>query len=271
VDQPRPIDVLHLGTPGVICCFEQDDAIVDPGPESARRTLLDALDAVPRRILLTHVHLDHSASVGALVRDWPDVEVWVHERGAAHLVDPSRLVSSATRIYGDDMDRLWGAIVPVPEANLRVLSGGETVEGYRVEYTPGHASHHVAYLHEASGTALCGDVAGIRIGGELLIAPTPPPDIDIEAWHDSLAKIAAWAPQRLALTHFGSFTDVPEHLERLHAEIDESVELASRVDEETYRRRMAERFAATEAARAYERAAPPPTLYPGLARYLRNR
>ncbi|MCW2991113.1 MAG: fold metallo-hydrolase, partial [Solirubrobacterales bacterium] len=267
------LDVLHLGTPKVICCHEPEPGVlVDPGPASSFENLLAALDgAEPRRILLTHIHLDHAGATGLLVRRFPDAEVWVHERGAAHVVDPSRLVASATRLYGDDMDRLWGEIVPVPEANLRVLSGGERLEGFRVEYTPGHASHHVAYLHEASGTALCGDVAGIRIGDGPLIAPTPPPDIDIEAWHDSLEKIAAWRPRRLALTHWGSFTDVDEHLAGLHAELDESVRLAAELDEEGYRQRMFERYAATAEEASYRQAGPPPTLHPGLERYLRKR
>lgn len=266
----RELDVLHLGNPRVICCHEPEPGVlVDPGPAASVENLLAALgDVVPRRILLTHIHLDHAGATGLLVRRFPDVEVWVHRIGARHVVDPSRLVASATRLYGDDMDRLWGEIVPVPEASLRVLDGGEAIEGYRVEYTPGHASHHVAYLHEATGTALCGDVAGVRIGDGPLIAPTPPPDIDVEAWHASLDVVAAWKPERLALTHWGSFTDAEDHLTRLHDELDESVRLATELDEEGYRQRMAQRFAAAGARASYEQAAPPPTLYPGLARYL---
>jgi glyoxylase-like metal-dependent hydrolase (beta-lactamase superfamily II) len=146
------------------------------------------------------------------------------------------------------------------------------VEGsYRVEYTPGHASHHVSYLHEASGTALCGDVAGVRIGDGPLIAPTPPPDIDIEAWHRSLDIVAAWRPERLALTHFGSFTDVEDHIARLHAELDESLRLAEELDFDAYSARMAERFGKAGDAAAFLQASPPSTLYPGLERYLRKR
>src|SRR5918911_3187880 len=227
----REIDVLHQGVPRAICCFQIDDVIVDPGPESSHRALLDGLDGfVPRAILLTHIHFDHAGATGALCRLWPDAEVWVHERGARHMADPSRLVASAQRIYGDQFATLWGEVVPVPQERMRVLTGGERLDGFQVEYTPGHASHHVAYLHEASGTALCGDVAGARIGDGPLIAPTPPPDIDIEAWHRSIDVIADWSPERLALTHWGSFTDVAEHLEGLHAELDESVEAARTLD-----------------------------------------
>lgn len=269
----RELDVQHLGHPLVVCCHEPEPGvIVDPGPSSSLDGLLEALgDVEVRRILLTHIHLDHAGATGLLVQRFPAAEVWVHERGAPHVADPSKLVASATRLYGDDMDRLWGAITPVPAERLRVLSGGEVIEGYRVEYTPGHASHHVAYLHEATGTALCGDVAGVRIGDGPLIAPTPPPDIDVEAWHTSLGRIAAWRPERLALTHWGSFDDVEDHLDRLHAELDESTRLARILDARGYEARMAERFAAATEEDAYLRASPPPTLHPGLDRYVRKR
>ncbi|MEO6496862.1 MAG: MBL fold metallo-hydrolase [Solirubrobacteraceae bacterium] len=268
----RELDVMHLGHQRVVCCHEPEPGvIVDPGPSSALDSLLAALgDVEVRRILLTHIHLDHAGATGLLVQRFPAAEVWVHERGAPHLVDPAKLVASATRLYGDDMDRLWGEIVPVPAERLRVLSGGETIEGYRVEYTPGHASHHVAYLHAATGTALCGDVAGVRIGDGPLIAPTPPPDIDIEAWHRSLERIAAWRPERLALTHWGSFGDAVDHLARLHEELDQSVRQAQALGPEGYRAHMAKRFAAATDEASYHRASPPPTLHPGLDRYLRK-
>jgi glyoxylase-like metal-dependent hydrolase (beta-lactamase superfamily II) len=134
--------------------------LVDVGPESAQHTLLDALgDDVPRALLLTHIHFDHAGAAGALVRRWPHLEVWVHERGAPHLANPERLVSSARRLYGDAFDRLWGEVVPIPEQNLRVLTGGETIGDWRVAYTPGHASHHVTYLDQRTGAAFTGDVA----------------------------------------------------------------------------------------------------------------
>ena len=121
----RDIDVRHLGIPLVICCHVIDDVIVDPGPESTMDTLLAELgDWQPAKILLTHIHLDHAGAAGALAQRWPDAEVWVHERGARHMLDPSRLMASAARIYGADMDRLWGDMHPVPEDRLRVLSGG---------------------------------------------------------------------------------------------------------------------------------------------------
>src|SRR5215207_10013861 len=204
----RAIDTRHLGIEKVICCWEVDGVLVDPGPQSTEATLLEALDGqVPRAILLTHIHFDHAGATGALVRRWPDVPVYVHERGARHMASPERLVASAARLYGgeDGLRRTWGDVVPVPERNINVLRGGETVLGdYRVEYTPGHAVHHVSFLHEPSGTAFVGDVAGVRIPpAEHVMVPTVPPDVDIEAWDRSIALVEGWSPAALALTHFG--------------------------------------------------------------------
>ena len=111
----RVIDVMHLGRPHVIGCWEVDGVLVDPGPESSLPTLLEALGGEqPRALLLTHIHLDHAAATGALVRRWPDLEVYVHERGAPHLIDPSKLLASAERLYGDRMERLWERSCPCP-------------------------------------------------------------------------------------------------------------------------------------------------------------
>src|ERR687893_425619 len=147
----RAIDTRHMGQEKVICCWEVDGVLVDPGPQSTEETLLEALGGEqPRALLLTHIHFDHAGATGALVRRWPDLEVYVHERGAPHLIDPSKLLASAERLYGDKLEYLWGEILPVPKENVRVLGGGESVLGMRVAYTPGHASHHVCYLHEDS-------------------------------------------------------------------------------------------------------------------------
>jgi glyoxylase-like metal-dependent hydrolase (beta-lactamase superfamily II) len=241
----RVIDVMHLGRPHVIGCWEVDGALVDPGPESSLQTVLNALgDEQPRAVLLTHIHLDHAAATGALVRRWPELEVYVHERGAPHLIDPSKLLASAERLYGDQMQRLWGEIVPVPEANVRVLSGGETVLGMRVAYTPGHASHHVCYLHEDSGTAFVGDVAACRIPpSQLIMPPTPPPDINVEVWEESLDLVASWSPQRLALTHFGAVEDdVPGYLEAARARLREEADLAKEMPQDAYERDLQRRI-----------------------------
>jgi glyoxylase-like metal-dependent hydrolase (beta-lactamase superfamily II) len=228
---------MHLGRPHVIGCWEVEGALVDPGPESSLSTVLEAIgEEQPRAVLLTHIHLDHAAATGALVRRWPDLEVYVHERGAPHLIDPSKLLASAERLYGDKLGYLWGEILPVPEENVRALSGGENVLGMKVAYTPGHASHHVAYFHEGSGTAFTGDVAACRIPpSQLVVPPTPPPDINVEVWEDSLDTVAAWGPQRLALTHFGAVEDdVPGHIEKVRAKLREEAELARRLPKDEY-------------------------------------
>jgi glyoxylase-like metal-dependent hydrolase (beta-lactamase superfamily II) len=271
----REIDVHHLGRPLVICCYALDGVIVDPGPESSHATLLDALgDEVPERILLTHIHLDHAGATGALVRRWPEVEVWVHAVGAPHLADPSRLVDSASRLYGDDMGRLWGEIVAVPERNLRVLEGGERIGPWRVAHTPGHARHHVSYLHEPTGTAFVGDVGGVRIGAGPTLPPTPPPDIDLEAWHASLRRLADWDPARLAVTHFGAHQDVDGQLAAMHAALDRWGELARRTDAEGFRDAVVAEMRGVPdpaVAEALMQAMPPDTLWPGLDRYWRQR
>lgn len=271
----RVIDVMHLGRPRVIGCWEVGEVLVDPGPTSCLPTLLGALDGWrPEALLLTHIHLDHSGASGALVRMWPDLEVYVHQRGAPHLVDPSRLLASAQRLYGDDMDRLWGEVVPVPEANLRVLTGGETVrDGFEVAYTPGHASHHVSYLHQ--GTAFVGDVAGVRITPEALtIPPTPPPDIDVEAWRDSLDRIRAWSPDRLAFTHFGAAENVEAQLEEVGRRLDQWAARAREQDRDRFIAGVVgelESAVDPQSVAAYIQAAPPEQLYAGLSRYWRKR
>jgi glyoxylase-like metal-dependent hydrolase (beta-lactamase superfamily II) len=273
----RVIDVMHLGRPHVIGCWEVDGALVDPGPESSMQTLLEALDdEPPRALLLTHIHLDHAAATGALVRRWPELEVYVHERGAPHLVDPSKLLASASRLYGEAMDRLWGEIVPVPEANVRALAGGETVLGMRVAYTPGHASHHVSYLHEESGTAFVGDVAAVSIpGANLIVPPTPPPDIDVELWEESLGIVEAWRPRRLALTHFGAIEEPPPHLAGVRERLREEAQLARELSEQDYEQRHRARVAAAasdpKAAEELIQCVPPEYQWRGLDRYWRKR
>jgi glyoxylase-like metal-dependent hydrolase (beta-lactamase superfamily II) len=272
----RPIDVMHLGHEHVICCWEVGDVLIDPGPQSCEDTLLAALDhRQPKALLLTHIHFDHAGAAGALVRRWPDLPVYVHERGAPHLADPAKLVASAARLYGGEegLARLWGEVVPVPEENLRILEGGETgVEGaFRVEYTPGHASHHVCYLHEDTCTAFVGDMAGVRIPPEpFTLAPTPPPDIDVGAWEASLETIRGWEPQALCLTHFGRVDEPAEQLERVRKTLREQADAAAEHDVdgfvEAYTARVRE--AAGDAADPILQAAPLDQLYLGLERWL---
>lgn len=268
----RLIDTVHLGYDRVIGAYEIDGVVVDPGPAVS----LGALDEVePRALLLTHIHLDHAGGTGVLVRRYPDLEVYVHERGAPHLVDPSRLLRSAGMLYGDDMDVLWGEVAPVPERNVVPLSGGETVlDRFRVEYTPGHASHHVCYLDTEDATAYVGDVAGVRVPpGDHTIAPTPPPDIDVERWLRSLDLVQGWEPRRLALTHFGFVDDAPAGLDRARAALRRQLEWAEGgADEFALRYAEHNRSAISgEEAVRLEQAAPSDQLRSGIERYLRKR
>jgi glyoxylase-like metal-dependent hydrolase (beta-lactamase superfamily II) len=272
----RLIDVQHLGRERVIGCWQVGDVLVDPGPSSCLPTLLTVLGSErPRALLLTHIHLDHAGATGSLVERWSDLEVYVHERGAPHMIDPSRLLESARRLYGRDMDRLWGETVPVPERNVTVLHGGETLLGgaFEVAYTPGHASHHVSYLHDR--TAFVGDAGGVRIVQDgLTVPPTPPPDIDVEAWHESIERIRAWAPERLAITHFGAYEDVEAQLTELSARLDDWAERAREQDLDGFIAGVDAEIEARADSRfhpAYTQAAPPEQLYAGLERYWRKR
>lgn len=273
------IDLEHCGVPRAVCCFACPDEgwIVDPGPESTFETLLAGLPAgwAPERILLTHIHFDHAGATGRLLERFPGAEVWVHEVGAPHLVDPERLVASARRIYGDDFDRLWGEVIPVPAEHTRVLTGGESIDGWEVAYTPGHARHHVSYLHGATRTAFCGDVGGIRILDGPTVPPTPAPDIDVEAWHASIARLEEWDPLELAVTHFGRFADVESQLQVLRTTLDDFAARARDLDADGYAAAVREwvtaRTSGEIARAAYERANPPDTLHAGLARYWSKR
>ena len=270
-------------------------ALIDPGPSTTIATLTRELDkrgirfGDVRQLLLTHIHLDHAGATGSILDKHPHIEVLVHERGARHLADPSKLIASATRIYEQDMDRLWGEILPVPAARMRSLAGGETLSvagrELKVEYTPGHASHHVSYLDTASRVAFVGDTAGIRRGsGTFVMPPTPPPDIDLEAWRESERKIIAWEPDTLFMTHFGPYQGARPHLQAMFDTLAEWNRVVRRlladgaateedrqqrfVDEafQDLRRRVGE----TEAV-DYTKAGGLNFSYNGLARYWRKR
>lgn len=215
-------------------------AIVDPGPASTLETLCAQLKtrgltiADVDAVLLTHIHLDHAGATGTLVGENPKVRVYVHSKGAAHLVDPAKLLASAGRLWGDDLQRLFGETLAVPPENLTILDGGESIEVGKerldVLYTPGHASHHLTFFDAENGVALAGDTAGIRIAnGPYVMPATPPPDIDLALWEKSFQAILERRPARLFLTHFGFAENPEEHIakfrERLHlwADITERI------------------------------------------------
>jgi glyoxylase-like metal-dependent hydrolase (beta-lactamase superfamily II) len=272
----RLIDTMHLGVDRVIGAWERDGAIVDPGPASTVETLLAALgDAEVHAVLLTHIHLDHAGGTGTLLRRFPRARVYVHEIGAPHLIDPSRLLDSAARLYGADrMAELWGEVLPVPAERVTALSGGEVVEGMEVLAAPGHAAHHVVYLDRGDGSAYVGDVAGVRIPpGATTVMPTPPPEIDVDAWQRSIAAVAERAPGRLRLTHFGEVAGAGDQLERARAALARQAELARTGDRGRF---MAEIEAeidsqSADAAQRMRAAMPPEQVWLGLERYWRKR
>jgi glyoxylase-like metal-dependent hydrolase (beta-lactamase superfamily II) len=270
--EPELVDLLHLGRAQVIGAWRVGDVIVDPGPSSCLERLLGALDRDPPAVLaLTHIHLDHAGASGTLAARFPELEIWVHPRGAPHLADPSRLLSSAGRLYGDRMKRLWGEVLAVPDGRIRVLRDGESIGPFEVAFTPGHASHHVSYRHRHTGWAFTGDVAGVRIAGGPTMAPTPPPYIDLAAWRRSLELLEEWSPTRLAITHFGAHSDVDDQLAQLREYLDRAESLACELGPDGFAAAIRQRVAAAttpEIAATYEQAMPPEQSYAGLARHL---
>lgn len=291
---------LQFRTPRVIAAGVIDGpggvALVDPGPASSLPALEAGLDRLGMKladvtaILLTHIHLDHAGATGTLVRRQPGIKVYVHEVGARHLVDPSKLMASATRIYGDQMNALWGEFAPVPSTNIVALRGGEhlNVAGRRfdVAYTPGHASHHVSYFDGATGLAWVGDACGARIGSTAFVmVTTPPPDIDLEMWAQSLDRILAWSPATLFLTHFGPSEHPQPHVAELRdrltwaaAMVRDALAAFPDPADEPQASARAQRELALELrrymsdadAKTYEAAVPLEHCYQGLARYWRK-
>jgi glyoxylase-like metal-dependent hydrolase (beta-lactamase superfamily II) len=292
------IDVNFLGVPGIIATAVLHGpggvALIDPGPTSTLPALRAALAQAGigltdvRSIVLTHIHLDHAGATGTIVHEHPDVRVYVHEKGAPHMIDPGKLLASATRLWGADMDRLWGEVRPVPPEVVVSLAGGERIDAagrdLAVAYTPGHASHHVSFYNADSGVAFVGDTAGICLGrGGFVLPPTPPPDIDPEAWRASLALIEGWGADTLFITHFGAhapahahLTEMADHIALLANLVRAS--LARPGDDESREawftdevRRELRRRLPEDNARAYEVAGRFDLNWKGLARYWRKR
>jgi glyoxylase-like metal-dependent hydrolase (beta-lactamase superfamily II) len=260
---PRAIGVYLVETPDGPALFDCGPASTLPGlKDGLRERGLELKDL--RHLLLSHVHLDHAGAAGAIVREHPELTVWVSEVGAPHVVDPSRLERSARRLYGDLFDTLWGELTPVPESNVRIADGD--VLGLDAFPTPGHANHHVSYL-DNNGTLFTGDAAGVRVQPARYILPvSPPPDIDVELWHRTIDEIEHRRPERLALIHFGVADDVSDHLARLRTELDKwAARVGDGMDLDEFV--AAARADAGDVADEYDRVAPSWQSWHGLRRY----
>lgn len=293
------VDLNFLGVPEIIATavlhHASGVALIDPGPSTTYASLKEALGRKGitigdiRQILLTHIHLDHAGVTGTLLRENPAIEVFVHERGAPHMIDPSKLLASAGRLYGTDMDRLWGDFVPVPAERVRVLKGEEHVTAggrdLHVAYTPGHASHHVSFFDASSRVAFVGDTAGIRRANrDYIMPPTPPPDIDLDAWRVSEDRILSWDPDTLFLTHFGPFHGARLHFQEMTARLQAWSDIVRRLlrdpslDEDGRERAFIQealldlrRKVGEQQAEQYSRAGRIDYSWQGLSRYWRKR
>ena len=225
------LDTRQLGRSGIVAAtaLETDDgiALFDTGPESTfDNVIVDLQDAGfrakdVRHVFLSHIHFDHAGGA------WRFAElgatIYVHPRGAPHLIDPTKLVESATRIFGDDMNRLWGKIAAVPKERVKILEDNDVVRigpfEIRAIATPGHASHH--HVYHWDNNVFGGDIAGVRIGNGPPIPPFVPPELHIESWLESIHKIRALNAKNLYLPHFGKVNIyVPDHLDALEERVN---------------------------------------------------
>jgi glyoxylase-like metal-dependent hydrolase (beta-lactamase superfamily II) len=274
----EPLDLLHLGRPKVIGCYlvETSDglALQDCGPatcvpELKNRLAERGLELTDlRHLLLSHIHLDHAGATGTLAREHPELQVYVSEIGAPHLIDPERLERSARRLYGDEFDRLWGELVPVPEQNIHTVR--DEVLGLQCFPTPGHASHHVCYLDQ-DGTLYAGDATGVRIQpSQTVLPPTPPPEFDLDTWQKTLDEIERRNPERLALIHFGVADDPEPHIADLRARLKRwTAWVGDGMNRDEFIRAGSEDLGPDRGA--YEHAMPLWQSYAGLERYWEKR
>jgi glyoxylase-like metal-dependent hydrolase (beta-lactamase superfamily II) len=274
------LDHQYQGFPhGIASYVLSDGTLVEAGPASTTPALLAGIRAAGydplriTRLFVTHIHLDHAGAAGVLLtRHLPNAQVFVHPKGAKHLIDPSKLVASAERLYGDRMGELWGEILPVPADRVVVIEDGETIGSLRAIDTPGHAVHHHAYYEASSGTLFTGDVGGVRMPDSRYVRPpTPPPELDLDAWAVSVARLRQLAPRRLCLTHFGEFDDVAWHFDDLMSRLDRWRDwLSADLSVEALRQREAGLLTPELAAR-FERVGNYSMCVEGFARYFAKR
>jgi glyoxylase-like metal-dependent hydrolase (beta-lactamase superfamily II) len=291
------IDALHLGSPDVICIALIESGpneliMVDSGPESVFDSVVEGIRKLGfqpehvRHLLASHIHLDHTGGAWR----WADkfgTRIYVHPKGAPHLVDPSRLVASAARIYGDQMNNLWGKAGTIPETQVIAVNDGAVLrfgnQRFLALYTPGHAQHHIAYWQESERTLFAGDIAGVLIRQGPPIPPFPPPDIHLESWKHSLDKIRALKPNSLQVTHFGRIDDPASSLDALEKRLfswadwmkrrllegKSELEIIPEFQEFT-KRELLSNGAKEEDLGTYEQADPASMSVAGLARYWRK-
>jgi glyoxylase-like metal-dependent hydrolase (beta-lactamase superfamily II) len=292
------LDLEFQGTPNVIAAFlitgPDGHTLIETGPGSTLPALERAVTAAGAKLedvtqlAVSHIHLDHAGAAGSLLRRLPDARLFVHPVGAPHMIDPSMLLASATRIYGDRLDQLWGAFEPCPADRVVTLADDAELRAgrrtLRALHTPGHASHHIAFVDPERRTAFTGDVAGVRLGASPYVRPpTPPPDIDIPAWHESAHRLRALGLRALDLTHFGRIPGAANHLDTLVRNLDDWLawtadrlrrgEDPATIAEELMRKGEMDVIraggSAADAA-AYELATPSRMSVDGIARYIKR-
>lgn len=238
------LDLSFQATPGVIGAWllegDGEAVLIETGPASTRENLEHMVRqagykmANISRLIVTHIHLDHAGAAGVLLRDYPHLRLSVQEDAAPFLISVDRLWNSATRIYGDEMLPLWGETIDADASRVDTFRDGDRLRvagtTLRVVATPGHSGTHVSFFDEQRGILFTGDAAGARIGGSSILVPTlSPPEIDIDLWKESIDRMKALEPERLALTHMGIFDDAVPHLDGLMPAIRECMEIADRV------------------------------------------
>jgi glyoxylase-like metal-dependent hydrolase (beta-lactamase superfamily II) len=237
------IDTLMGGYDGIAASYailSDRPALVETGTALSAPTVVAALAALGihaadlATVVVTHIHLDHAGGVGDIARAFPNAQIVVHERGARHLAEPARLMASARRVFGADMDRLFGDLLPVPHERIVTLGAEGSIDlgagrSLQAFHAPGHASHHVGLLDTVSGDLFTGDAAGVYVPETADVRPaTPPPDFDLDLTITSIERMRAAQPHRLLFSHFGPVTDVNGTLDRSVEELRIWVDLVRR-------------------------------------------